>query len=73
MSNTILKWRVMINQGLVKADLRTSVVNYHIGDIDTDDDHSIKREFSIEDDFVPFSDDNGSDVVIVRNKVLAQN
>ena len=47
--------------------------NYQIGDIDTDDDHSIKREFSIEDEFVPFGDDNGSDVVMVRNKVLAQN
>ena len=46
---------------------------YHIGDIDTDDDHSLKREFSIEDEFVPFSDDNGSDVVMVSNKVLAQN
>ena len=49
------------------------MVNYHIGDIDAVDDHSIKREISIEDEFVPFSDDNDSDVVIVRNTVLAQN
>ena len=70
---TILKWCLVNNQGLVKADLRTSVVNYHIGDIDTDDDHCIKREISIEDEFVPVSDDNGIGVVIVMNKVLAQN